>query len=102
MFPAGVDRWGLNRLPPHGCRFLGLKQGEVEMMQTIEQMRSMTANDLAMLGMQDIAYVKPVVVDGNASYAIHAADGTQMALIGDRDIAFAVVRQNELEPVSVH
>ena len=71
-------------------------------MQTMEQMRQMTANDLAMLGMQDVAYVKPVVVDGNASYAIHAADGTQMALIGDRDIAFAVVRQNELEPVSVH
>ncbi|HXC29362.1 MAG TPA: DUF1150 family protein [Stellaceae bacterium] len=71
-------------------------------MQTMEQMRQMTATDLAMLGMQDIAYVKPVVVDGNAGYAIHAADGTQMALTGDRDIAFAVVRQNELEPVSVH
>jgi len=71
-------------------------------MQTIEQMRQMTANDLATLGMQDVAYVKQVMVDGNAGYAIHAADGTQMALIGDRDIAFAVVRQNELEPVSVH
>jgi hypothetical protein len=55
-----------------------------------------------MLGMQDIAYVKRVVVDGNAGYAIHAADGTQMALIPDRAVAFAVVRQNELEPVSVH
>jgi hypothetical protein len=71
-------------------------------MQTIEQMRQMTSNDLALLGMQDVAYVKPVVVDGTAGFAIHAADGTQMALIGDRDIAFAVVRQNELEPVSVH
>jgi hypothetical protein len=71
-------------------------------MQTTEQMRQMTTTDLAMFGMQDIAYVKPVVVDGNAGYAIHAADGTQMALITDRDIAFAVVRQNELEPVSVH
>ena len=72
------------------------------MIQTSEELRHMTANDLAMLGMQDIAYVMPVVVDGNAGYAIHAADGTQMALTGDRDIAFAVVRQNELEPVSVH
>ena len=71
-------------------------------MQTIEQMRLMSANDLAMLGMQHIAYVKQVEVDGNPGFAIHAADGTQMALIGDRDIAFAVVRQNELEPVSVH
>jgi hypothetical protein len=72
------------------------------MMQTIEQMRQMTANDLAMLGVQHIAYVKPVTVDGTAGFAIHAADGTQMAVIGDRDVAFAVVRQNELEPVSVH
>ncbi len=71
-------------------------------MQTIEQMRLMSANDLAMLGMQHIAYVKQVEVDGNPGFAIHAADGTQMALLGDRDIAFAVVRQNELEPVSVH
>jgi hypothetical protein len=101
MSPAGVDRWGLNRLPRRRNRVPGLKQGEGEM-ETIEQMRSMTANDLAMFGMQDIAYVKPVVVDGNAGFAIHAADGTQMALITDRDIAFAVVRQNELEPVSVH
>ena len=72
------------------------------MSQTIEEMRQMTANDLAILGVQHIAYVKPVIVDGNAGFAIHAADGTQMALLGDRDIAFAVVRQNDLEPVSVH
>jgi hypothetical protein len=71
-------------------------------MQTIEQMRRMTANDLAMLGMQDIAYVKPVLVDGTEGFAVHAADGTQMALIANRDLAFAVVRQNEMEPVSVH
>jgi hypothetical protein len=71
-------------------------------MQTIEQMRHMSATDLAMLGMQDLAYVKQVEVDGAASYAIHAADGTQMALIGNRDVAFAVVRQHEMEPVSVH
>ena len=71
-------------------------------MQTSEEFRQMTPGDLAMFGMQDIAYVKPVVVDGTAGFAIHAADGTQMALTADRDIAFAVVRQNELEPVSVH
>jgi hypothetical protein len=71
-------------------------------MQTIEEMRHMTVTDLATLGMQHLAYVKPVTVDGTEGFAIHAADGTQMALINDRDIAFAVVRQNELEPVSVH
>jgi len=71
-------------------------------MQTIEQMRHMTENDLAVLGVQDIAYVRPVMVEGASGYAICAADGTQMALTADRDIAFAVVRQHEMEPVSVH
>jgi hypothetical protein len=94
MFPSGG---GLNRLPTGS----GPEQGEEEM-QMIEQMRHMTTTDLAAFGMQDIAYVKPVVVDGTAGFAIHAADGTQMALIANRDLAFAVVRQNEMEPVSVH
>jgi hypothetical protein len=55
-----------------------------------------------MLGMADVAYIKPVVVDGDEAFAVHAADGTQMAVIADRDLAFAVVRQHELEPLSVH
>ena len=36
----------------------------------------------------------------SSSYA--AADGTRMAVIPNRDLAFAVVRQNDMEPVSVH
>ena len=71
-------------------------------METFEQIRHLSANELAMLGMQHLAYVKEVVVEGASGYGIFAADGTQMALVGDRDLAFAVVRQNELQPVSVH
>lgn len=71
-------------------------------MQMIERSRPMTEQELAVLGVQDVAYVKGVVVDGTPTYAIFAADGTQMALIADRDVAFAVVRQNDLEPLSVH
>ena len=35
-------------------------------------------------------------------FGIFAAVGTQVALLPDRAIAFATVRQHELEPVSVH
>ena len=70
-------------------------------MQTNEELRHITVTDLAMLGMQDIAYVKAVIVDGNAGYAIHAADGTQIGMAPSRDIAFAAVKQHELEPVSL-
>jgi hypothetical protein len=57
---------------------------------------------LAMLGMQQIAYVKPVVVSGTAAYAIHAADGTPMAIAGERDAALAAIVQHEMVPALVH
>jgi hypothetical protein len=71
-------------------------------MDKIERIRHMSARELALFGMQDIAYIKAVMVDGTHGYAIHAADGTQIAMLTDRDVAFATVRQHDLEPVSVH
>ena len=35
-------------------------------------------------------------------YALHRADGEQVALVGDRRLAFNLARQNDLHPVSVH
>ena len=46
--------------------------------------RHLTAEQLSALGVSHIAYVKPVTVNGTAGFAIHAADGTPMALAGDR------------------
>jgi hypothetical protein len=57
---------------------------------------------LAMLGMQQIAYIKPVVVDGAPAFAIHAADGTPMAVAQDRDVAVAAIMQHEMAPALVH
>jgi len=68
---------------------------------TVDRM-SMTSQELAVLGMQNVAYVKPIEAEGKPAYAICAADGTQMALAASRDLAFAVIRQNDMEPASVH
>ena len=70
-------------------------------MNTVDRM-SMTSQELAVLGMQNVAYVKPIEAEGKPAYAICAADGTQMALAASRDLAFAVIRQNDMEPASVH
>ncbi len=58
--------------------------------------------ELAVFGLRDIAYVRQVVVDGRSAYSIHAADGTALGVADDRDLAFAAVRQHDLEPLSVH
>jgi hypothetical protein len=71
-------------------------------MQFIEGMRQLSARELGMLGMEDVAYIKPVVEDGVEAFAVCAADGTQMAVIPNRNLAFAVVRQHDMEPLSVH
>jgi hypothetical protein len=49
-----------------------------------------------------VAYVKAIVIEGVRAYAIHLADGTQLAIAPSREVAFAAVRQHELEPASVH
>jgi hypothetical protein len=56
----------------------------------------------AALGLQDVAYIKPVERDGKTMIAVHAADGTELALAESRDVAISFVRQNDLEAVSAH
>jgi hypothetical protein len=64
--------------------------------------RHMTTDQLGALGVSHIAYVKPVIVNGTTGFAIHAADGTPMALAGDRATAMAAIMQHEMLPLSVH
>jgi hypothetical protein len=71
-------------------------------MHAIETARHMSLQDLAALGLSHVAYVKPVTIDGRAVYAIHAADGTEMAVMEDRDVALTAIRVHNLEPMSVH
>ncbi len=71
-------------------------------MTNLLNLREISTQELMNLGVQDVAYVKPVAVEGGTGYAIHAADGTALAVVENRALAFATVRQNGLEPVSVH
>lgn len=64
--------------------------------------RQMSQTDFAQWGMPEVAFIKRVLVDNEIGWSIHAADGTQMGLAPSRDLAFAAVKQHELEPVSVH
>ncbi len=64
--------------------------------------RHLSSQAFLTLGALQIAYVRPVEVDGQPAYAVHAADGTTLAVVGNRDIAFITARQCDLEPVSVH
>ncbi len=64
--------------------------------------RQLSAVQLAQLGISQIAYVRPLVMDGTAAFAICAADGTQMAIATDRDVAEAAIREHEMVPLALH
>ena len=61
-----------------------------------------------------IVYVRPVLVADLPSellaqaegfetiYAVHRPDGERLALVADRALAFALARQHDMAPVSVH
>lgn len=61
-----------------------------------------------------IVYVRPVQVSDLPSelqaqaegievlYAVHRPNGERVALVADRKLAFALARQHDMAPVSVH
>jgi hypothetical protein len=56
----------------------------------------------ASLGMEEIAFVKPVMTDNGPAFAIHAADGTPMAIASNQSLAQAAIIQNDMLPSLVH
>lgn len=65
-------------------------------------LRQLSSQDLAAYGVNDIAYVKAVEMQGEPAFAIHAADGTVLTVLKNRELAVATVRQHDMEPVSIH
>ena len=73
-----------------------------EKQETKGRVKTFSAQDFAALGMRHIAYVRQNTQDGAVFWAVHAADGTEIGRMPDREVAFAACRQNDLEPLSVH
>ncbi len=70
--------------------------------EIVFDIRSMTPEQLGQLGVSAMAYIKPVQMNGMAAFAIHAADGSPMAVATERDMAIAAVVQHEMLPALVH
>jgi hypothetical protein len=68
----------------------------------IEKLRQISPQEFAHWGLQDVAYIRRITVGDQPVFSVHAADGTPMAVIPSLDVAQAAVRQNDLEPLSVH
>lgn len=61
-----------------------------------------TEEQLADLGLEEIAYVRPIMTPNGPAFGVFAANGTPMAVAPDTNVARAAIVQNEMAPVSVH
>ena len=80
----------------------------------------LSARDFAELGGRKLVYIRTVaardvlddlldddgemtleISDDDILYSVHSSSGERLALVGDRELAFAAARQYEMNPVSV-
>ena len=64
-------------------------------------LRGISEQDFLSLGTGHIAYIKPVQVMNRTAFALHAADGTALTLTDSNESAWALARQNDLDPVTL-
>ena len=71
------------------------------------KLQSMTPNsekDVALNCWNDkkLAFIKNDILDGKEVWLICTADGRKIAATDDREFAFVMAKQNNLNPTSVH
>lgn len=73
-----------------------------------EFLKGLSTNDFLKIGMNEIAYVRPLSVGGifsggrKQAFAVYAADGTQLSVLDTMDMAMATLKHNDLLPVTLH
>lgn len=62
----------------------------------------MTLRQFAYFGFFEKSYIKPVVVEGSTLYAVHAADGSLLFRVADREAARLLAREFQVETLPLH
>ena len=63
---------------------------------------NISPQDLGQLGLNRIAFIKPVIEEDERRYVVHTADGTAVRVFATYELAELAIRQHDLEPLSVH
>lgn len=65
-------------------------------------LRDMTHQDLLALGVSHVAYVRAWERQGETVYVVHGADGTELAVLASLEAARAVIREHDMDLVTLH
>ena len=65
-------------------------------------LRGLSTKGLAMLGADQLAYIRPHVVKGRTIYVVHRANGRELAGFDNYSAAMAACYEHELEAVALN
>ena len=68
----------------------------------ITNVRHITPGQLRRLGVARMVYLRRGTINGEVAYAIHAADGSEVAIVEDVDVAVELVAEHGLIFATVH
>lgn len=71
-------------------------------MTDAQKLRDISTDDLALLGADDLAYVRPIILAEETVFAVNTADGRQIALVDDFETAVLAAQEYSYYTVSVH
>jgi hypothetical protein len=69
---------------------------------SVVDVRQMTAAELRRLGVPSLVYLRQGTMDGQIAYAIHAADGSEVAIVEDVQVAIELAMEHGLSIATVH
>jgi hypothetical protein len=76
--------------------------GPMDATQAAWSLRQLSVADWARFGAQEIAYIRPVLVNGVQAIAIPSADGTPIGAAPNAELAIAAILEHEMAPALVH
>ncbi|MCB1532717.1 MAG: DUF1150 family protein [Alphaproteobacteria bacterium] len=78
------------------------KHSDAELIQPRELLKNLSSRDFLNFGLEQVAYIRPIRIDGQSAFAVHGADGTPIAVSETMDGAVINARHNDLEPFAVN
>lgn len=70
--------------------------------QIFVKLREISAQDFLALGKEQVAYVRPVEIDGKKAFSVHAADGTPMIVLENYNSAINLLVREDMVPATLH
>ncbi|HOO50770.1 MAG TPA: DUF1150 family protein [Alphaproteobacteria bacterium] len=69
--------------------------------EQIDALKHLSPQAFLALGTGHVAYVRPVTINNQKVFSLHAADGTALTLVDTLEGACALAQQNDLDAVTV-